>query len=117
LGLAPACNATFVTGVRQSPREGVKAMECTTRCLWRNVIAAAALLVAALTAGSAAAQPAAGGASRQDIQRQERFNELQQLQVDTRLRANEDIPFNQRALIDFGGYVSVQYISLDDNQN
>jgi hypothetical protein len=79
----------------------------------------AASLAAALIVTTAAwAQPGGGGgASRQDLQRQEKFNQLQQLGVDNRLRANEDIPFNQRALIDFGGYVSAQYISLDDNQH
>jgi hypothetical protein len=91
-------------------------MECTNRCLGRNV-ASAALLAVVLTAGAAVGQPLAGGASRQDIQRQERFNELQQIEIDSRLRANEEIPFNERALIDFGGYISAQYISLDDKDH
>ena len=61
----------------------------------------------------ATAQPA-GSRQVRDIERQRRFDELQQLQIDSRLRANEDIPANQRAMIDYGGYLTLQYFSIDD---
>ena len=81
------------------------------------------LLAAALSivwfglAGSAMAQPNMSARPIQDIDRQRRFDELEQLQLDNRLRANQDVPVGQRALIDFGGYVTLQYFSIDDRAN
>ncbi len=99
--------------IQQSPRR-----QPTNKC--QAAALAAATLIAASLAGSALAQftppQVAGNQSRQDLQRQERFNELQQIEVDNRLRANPDVPFNQRAFIDFGGYITLQYLSLDDRQ-
>jgi hypothetical protein len=64
--------------------------------------------------GQAAAQSNTGARQIQDIDRQRRFDELQQLQLDNRLRANQDVPVGQRALVDYGGYLTLQYFSIDD---
>jgi len=52
-----------------------------------------------------------------DLQLQQRLQELQGFALDTRLFANNDIPPDQRALIDYGGYFSPQYYSIDDQNN
>lgn len=51
------------------------------------------------------------------LQLTQRLQELQGFEYDTRLQANTDIPFDQRALIDYGGYFSPQYYSIDDTNN
>ena len=48
------------------------------------------------------------------IQRENRLRELEQLQLDNRLRANTDIPAGQRYLFDYGGFVTFNYLGLDD---
>jgi hypothetical protein len=48
------------------------------------------------------------------LQREARIRELEQLQLDARLRVNPDVPPEQRAVIDYGGYVTFNYLSLDD---
>lgn len=65
----------------------------------------------------AAANAGIGLSPAQQYQRQQRFDELQQLQVENRLRANTDIPPEQRALFDYGGYFSFEYLSFDDRSN
>jgi hypothetical protein len=55
--------------------------------------------------------------SARDLQLQQRLQELQGFELDTRLQADTDIPPGQRALIDFGGYFSPQYYSIDDDNN
>jgi hypothetical protein len=55
--------------------------------------------------------------SARDLQLQQRLQELQGFEFDTRLQADTDIPPGQRALIDFGGYFSPQYYSIDDDNN
>lgn len=78
-------------------------------------------LVALATAGlprSAVAQvdidPGGGGGAAEQLQRENRIRELQRLELDRRLRANRDIPPGQRLLFDYGGYVTANYLSLDD---
>jgi hypothetical protein len=45
----------------------------------------------------------------------ERFQrQLEQIQRDTRVRVDSRIPAEQRTLFDYGGYLSLQYLSLDD---
>ncbi len=53
--------------------------------------------------------------SGRDLQLQQRLQQLQQLGYDERLLANTQIPADQRALIDYGGYFSPQYYSIDDS--
>ena len=69
------------------------------------VLAAAALLGLAAAAPRATAQPA-------DLERFER--QLEQIQRDTRLRVDQRIPAEQRTRFEYGGYLSLQYLSLDD---
>ena len=45
----------------------------------------------------------------------QRFDrELQQLHLDTAVLANPAVPADQRALLDYGGYATISYLSLDD---
>jgi hypothetical protein len=45
----------------------------------------------------------------------ERFERrLEQINRDTRLRVNPDVPAEQRTLFDYGGYLSLNYLTLDD---
>jgi hypothetical protein len=48
----------------------------------------------------------------------ERFNrQLEQIRRDTILQVNPDVPVDQRLYIDYGAYVTVGYLSLDDNND
>lgn len=48
----------------------------------------------------------------------ERFQrQLEQIQRDTRVRVDSRIPAEQRTLFDYGGYLSLQYLSLDDQNS
>ena len=68
-------------------------------------------------AASALTVHAQADASSQQLQRNERFNELEQLRRDTRLRVNQDVPPGQRLLLDYGAYLTVSYVSVDDANN
>ena len=48
------------------------------------------------------------------LQREQQLRDLQELQLDTRLRANTAIPAGQRFLFDYGGFVQFNYLALDD---
>ena len=50
----------------------------------------------------------------QALEQANRQLQLQQFEQDTRERANPDIPPGQRLFFDYGGYVSFDYLSLDD---
>jgi hypothetical protein len=50
-------------------------------------------------------------------QQQSRLQQLQDFETNERLLANPDIPPDQRALIDYGGYFSPQYYSIDDSNH
>lgn len=62
----------------------------------------------------ASAQVASNDAAGRALQQANRINELQQIQEDQRLKANPDVPAGQRLLVDYGGYFSFNYLSLDD---
>src|SRR5688572_14554256 len=66
-------------------------------------------LAASLVALAAAAGTARGQTSVERFERQ-----LQQIQQDTRLRINPDVPADQRALYDVGGYFTFNFFSIDD---
>lgn len=66
----------------------------------------------AMPHGAAAQAPDAGGADA--IRREAQLRELQELQLDTRLRADTSIPAGQRVLFDYGGFVTFNYLSLED---
>lgn len=55
--------------------------------------------------------------SPRQVQLQQQMQELQEIQLDSRFLANTDIPPDQRMLIDYGGYYSPQYYSVDDENN
>ena len=63
----------------------------------------------ALTAALAAVQSAD---AQVDLERFER--QLEQIQRDTRLRADQSIPTEQRALLDIGGFFSFNFLAIDD---
>jgi hypothetical protein len=81
-----------------------------------HLAAGAAVAAAATLALPAAAFAQADAGRAEQLQRQNRIQELQRLELDRRLRANQDIPPGQRALFDYGGYVSGNYLTLDDPQ-
>jgi hypothetical protein len=64
---------------------------------------------AVLIALAAAAPPAAAQSELERFQRQ-----MEQIQRDTRVRVDQRIPAEQRTLFDYGGYISLNYLSLDD---
>jgi hypothetical protein len=75
-----------------------------TASLSAPAAAVAVLLILAATAPRARAQA--------ELERFER--QLEQIQRDTRLRVDQRIPAEQRTRFDYGGYLSLQYLSLDD---
>jgi hypothetical protein len=66
--------------------------------------------VVALVGPPARGQAVGGGGA--DLERFQR--QLEQIQRDTRLRVDQRIPADQRTLFDYGGYLSLQYLSVDD---
>src|SRR5689334_6797754 len=77
----------------------------------RHWLGAAGLLAVALLGQVANAQPT-GDAFQSRIANFER--QLQQFQRDQRLRINPDIPVDQRALLDYGGYFTFNFVAIDD---
>jgi hypothetical protein len=77
-----------------------------------------AALASLCVARHASAQVGGGDLGRggEQIQRENRIRELQRLEYDRRLRANRDVPPGQRLLFDYGGYVTGNYLSLDDSE-
>jgi hypothetical protein len=51
----------------------------------------------------------------EQLQRISRLNELEQIRRDSRLQANEKIPPGQRLLFDYGAYLTLDYVSVDDS--
>jgi hypothetical protein len=51
-------------------------------------------------------------AAQTELERFER--KLEQIERDTRLRVDQRVPAEQRTLFDYGGYLSLNYLSLDD---
>jgi hypothetical protein len=85
---------------------------------WKEVamfrsVAVGALATLLITCSLASAQ--ANSAS--DLERFNRQQQLQQYELDNRLQINGDVPISERALIDYGGYFSPQYYSIDDANN
>jgi hypothetical protein len=63
-------------------------------------------------AGAALALMAPAARAQTDLERFER--QLEQIQRDTRLRVDQRVPADQRTLFDYGGYLSLNYLSTDD---
>jgi hypothetical protein len=66
------------------------------------------------TAGEARGQGIPQAGARDALQQEARLRELQQLQLDNRTKVNPDIPPEQRAYFDYGAYLQLQYLNLDD---
>jgi hypothetical protein len=81
------------------------------------VVAGVGFLACLGVAGTAGAQVAPGAASADALRREARLRELQQVQLDSRMRVNPDIPPGQRYFFDWGGFVEFNYLSVDDPEN
>jgi hypothetical protein len=57
-----------------------------------------------------------GGAARGQISLERFERQLEQIRRDTRLQADQNVPADQRAFVDYGGYFTASYLSLDDPQ-
>lgn len=77
----------------------------------RHWLGAMGLLAVAFLGQVANAQPT-GDAFATRVAAFER--QLQQFQRDQRLRVNPDIPVDQRALLDYGGYFTFNFFAIDD---
>ena len=75
-----------------------------------QALALAAAVVALPRLAAAQVDPAGA----EQLQRESRIRERQRLELDRRLRASRDIPPGQRILFDYGGYVTANYLDLDD---
>src|SRR6476620_9272827 len=56
-------------------------------------------------------------ARAQDASLQRFERQLEQIRRDTVLQINPAVPVDQRLLLDYGGYLSFGYLSVDDNRN
>ncbi|HEY7090912.1 MAG TPA: hypothetical protein VH518_22640 [Tepidisphaeraceae bacterium] len=72
------------------------------------------VIITAVAASVAQAQPAV---APRTLQREARLQELRNIELEQRFTANTNVPPEQRALIDWGGYFSFNYVSLDDQVN
>jgi hypothetical protein len=77
----------------------------------------ASALAMALCCNVADVQAQESQAQAQALASQNRLQQLQQFELDTRLSADSAIPPTQRALFDYGGYFSPQYFSIDDSSH
>jgi hypothetical protein len=66
------------------------------------------LLSLLITRPAGAQLPSGAGVSpgAEQLQRQNRIDELRRIELDQRLRANQAVPPGQRILVDYGGYIS-----------
>src|SRR5712671_8214928 len=104
----PACLDPGASPViRVAGRKGMRRID-----FGRFAVVGLAWAAAGWFSAPAAAQPVPGGAGAEQLQREQRLRELEQLQLDTRLRANEAISPGQRTLVDYGAYLQLNYLSL-----
>jgi hypothetical protein len=50
----------------------------------------------------------------QQLQREQRLREMDQFDLDTRIKANEMVPVDQRLYVDAGGFLSLNYLFVED---
>src|SRR5688500_14776448 len=67
-------------------------------------------------AAAAAALLAAGNVASAQTQVQRFQRQLEQIQREQRILVNPEVPPEQRALFDYGGYVSFNFFAIDDTQ-
>ncbi len=62
--------------------------------------------------------PLVAGAAHGQVDLYRFQRQLEQIQRETRLLVDHDVPADQRALLDYGGFVAVNFLAIDDvNQN
>ncbi len=87
----------------------------------RHSFSAASVLIGASLAAAQTPPPravaAAVGSQQLSLQRQQQLRELDQFNIDERIRANSEVPVGQRVLLDYGAFVTLNYLSVDDVQN
>lgn len=50
----------------------------------------------------------------QQLQREQRLRELDGLYLDQRIKVNQDVPAGQRVLVDYGAFLSLNYLTVQD---
>lgn len=85
-----------------------------TRERLAGVLLAVGLAVGAGVPAWGQASPGNGSDRVQQLQREQRLRELDQFNLDRRVRANEMIPVGQRALVDYGGLLTLGYLNVRD---
>jgi hypothetical protein len=73
--------------------------------------------ILAMTAVAMTASVAVAQSSPNQLERLARLQELQQLELDSRYHVNQNIPPEERAVIDGGGYFTFNYLSEDDEND
>ena len=88
----------------------------TSLRVWLKRSAVAGAVAVSLPVAAHAQLPSGAGVSpgAEQLQRENRIRGLQELERNQRLRANLAVPAGQRVLVDYGGYVTVNYLDLDD---
>src|SRR5256885_14859626 len=77
--------------------------------------AAAGAVSLGMAAGSGRAQPFQPLRGATQLERFER--DLQQIRQQTYNQVNQDVPANERAYFDYGAYLTLSYLTLQDNNN
>src|SRR5436309_16084681 len=80
-----------------------------TRVFKSSFLRTSFLLLPCFVVGASAAR------GQDSLQRFER--QLEQIRRDTVLQINPAVHIDQRLLLDYGGYLSFGYLSVDDNRN
>jgi hypothetical protein len=58
-----------------------------------------------------------GGSGRElQLQREQRLRELEEFNQDRRIKPNEAVPLGERALVDYGAYLTFSYLSVRDGR-
>src|SRR3954465_14182518 len=83
-------------------------------CVWATAVGPARPAFGQ-TAGPGAAAAVAAQGAQADVARQGRT--LEQCRRDIQTQGARDVPVDQRALIDYGGYLTLSYLSFDDQVN
>jgi hypothetical protein len=81
----------------------------------RAVAGCVFLLAAASAYGQAT--PAVNAANQEEVAEANFQRQMDQFQYSSRIHVNQDIPPDQRLLLDYGGYLSFSYLSVTDPTN
>jgi len=83
------------------------------RCLF-GVVACGLGAAATITYAADPPEPANLGADQAQVAEANFQRQLDQFQYNSRLHVNEDIPPDQRVLVDYGAYATFNFLSVDD---